>query len=438
MERRDTFGGIKSINFDATGFFRTQYDGHRWWLVTPLGNAFISFGINHYHDSWWAQDHNREFWINHFNAKEPYDNNWIIGYKDRALNELNILGINSLGIHTDAPMLTSPVGHSIRPYVAQYLPLKLCHYLNPENESFYDIFSDGFSKICENEAKNQVTPLANDPMIIGFCMSDCPIFTDEEATFYKTTTWPRQIRNLGGESPGKKQYVKMVSEKYLNIKSFNNIYKTNFKSWDDLNITKNWIYDEYPRSIEEKDDNLKFLLRCVDEYYKVSKRVFRKFDKNHLFFGDKINGNTNGLNTIIEITSKYTDLVNFQYYDTIDKHKSNMCIWSKKITTKQPILNGDSGFTVPTNTMPNTFGPHCKSQKERAQMYIDYIKTSLSRKDYIGWHMCGVIDTIKSMPSKEFNQHQGIMTTHGKYYPEMVKSIKYISKNLYRFALDCN
>ena len=147
MEKRDTFGGIKSINFDATGFFRTQYDGHRWWLVTPLGNAFISFGINHYHDSWWAQDHNREFWINHFNAKEPYDNNWIIGYKDRALNELNILGINSLGIHTDAPMLTSPVGHSIRPYVAQYLPLKLCHYLNPENESFYDIFSDGFSKI---------------------------------------------------------------------------------------------------------------------------------------------------------------------------------------------------------------------------------------------------------------------------------------------------
>jgi len=37
--------------------FRTEHDGERWWLVTPEGNAFISFGVNHYHAGWWAQDY---------------------------------------------------------------------------------------------------------------------------------------------------------------------------------------------------------------------------------------------------------------------------------------------------------------------------------------------------------------------------------------------
>ena len=129
---RDIYGGLKNINFESTGFFRTQHDGNRWWLVTPQGNAFISFGINHYHSSWWAQDHNREFWVNRFSAKEPYDINWNEGFKNEASNDLKRLGINTLGVHTDASMLTGPPGKALFPYVAKYTPLKLSHYLNPK------------------------------------------------------------------------------------------------------------------------------------------------------------------------------------------------------------------------------------------------------------------------------------------------------------------
>ena len=73
--------------------------------------------------------------------------------------------------------------------------------------------------------------------------------------------------------------------------------------------------------------------------------------------------------------------------------------WSKKISIDQPILNGDSAFTVPTETMPNPFGPHCSHQQERADMTFEYMKNSLARKDFVGWHMCGIIDTIKTMYS---------------------------------------
>tara|TARA_B110000116_G_C16244563_1_gene319570 strand:+ start:173 stop:475 length:303 start_codon:yes stop_codon:yes gene_type:complete len=42
----DRFGGWTGKGFEATGYFRMEKD-ERWWMVTPDGNAFLSFGINH-------------------------------------------------------------------------------------------------------------------------------------------------------------------------------------------------------------------------------------------------------------------------------------------------------------------------------------------------------------------------------------------------------
>ena len=172
----------------------------------------------------------------------------------------------------------------------------------------------------------------------------------------------------------------------------------------------------------------------MDQYYKIAKSAFKRHDSNHLFLGDKLNGNSDGLDAVIKITSRYTDLINFQYYDILENHISNMQLWSEKVSIEQPLLNGDSAFTVPTETMPRPFGPHCSNQEERAKLTLDYMKQSLARKDFVGWHMCGIIDTTKYMPGKNKNQHQGLMTTHGEYYKAMEKSVKKISSEMYDYA----
>ena len=63
------------------------------------------------------------------------------------------------------------------------------------------------------------------------------------------------------------------------------------------------------------------------------------------------------------------------------------------------------------------------------------MKQSLARKDFVGWHMCGIIDTTKFMPGKEEYQHQGLMTTHGHYYQAMEESVQKISTEMYAYAL---
>ena len=57
----DQFGGWAGRRFEATGFFRVE-KGDRWWLVTPEGHAFLSWGINHLYPDLWKQDYNREAW----------------------------------------------------------------------------------------------------------------------------------------------------------------------------------------------------------------------------------------------------------------------------------------------------------------------------------------------------------------------------------------
>ncbi|MHC4700125.1 MAG: hypothetical protein ACYTFQ_06075, partial [Planctomycetota bacterium] len=43
----DPYGGIKSVRSEASGFFRVDKLGGRWWFITPAGHGFISAGVNH-------------------------------------------------------------------------------------------------------------------------------------------------------------------------------------------------------------------------------------------------------------------------------------------------------------------------------------------------------------------------------------------------------
>ncbi len=155
----DRFGGWTGKQFKATGFFRTEHDGTRWWLVTPEGNAFISFGVNHYHAGWWAQDYNRDHWVKTFGAKRPWDQAWQKGFRDAALADLRRLGLNTLGIHTDAPMLTEPPGKALFPYVKRYEPLVLSHYRKPTAEEIGES-GPGFLMRVEGQ---EVTTRRHDP-----------------------------------------------------------------------------------------------------------------------------------------------------------------------------------------------------------------------------------------------------------------------------------
>ncbi len=105
-----------------------------------------------------------------------------------------------------------PTG-ALMPYVRRYEPIVLSHYRNPTPETYVDIFADSFVTQCDKAAQKMAAPYANDPMLLGYCMADCPILTDNDAQWHKGTTWPRILRNLGADAPGKQAYVRTMQKR---------------------------------------------------------------------------------------------------------------------------------------------------------------------------------------------------------------------------------
>lgn len=333
---RDRFGGWSGKKFKATGFFRTEHDGERWWLVTP------------------------------------------------------------------------------RAYV--------------------DIFAPAFETQCDTAARKMAAPYATGPMLLGYCMADCPILTDGDARWSGGTTWPRVLRNLAADAPGKQAYVAAMHKRYADVTKFNTNYATAFATWDELAAAENWRTPAAPVNQAERDDNHAFLLLCVDRYYTIAKAALRRVDPNHLFFGDKINANSDTLNSILEVTSRHTDVVNYQFYARWSRQKALLDRWAPQVNL--PFLNGDSAYSVPSEMMPNPYGPHAKDHAERAEWLREFCEGAFARPDFVGWHMCGIIDTWKTMPGKAQHQHQGLMTTTGEFYPEMEKAVRHVSSRLYDIASD--
>ena len=103
----DRFGGWTGKKFEASGFFRVE-KADRWWIVTPQGNAFLSWGINHLEPFLWKQDHNREAWEKRLGAKASDWNAFSAGLRSWYLETCEQYGFNTAGVHTSLQVINKP------------------------------------------------------------------------------------------------------------------------------------------------------------------------------------------------------------------------------------------------------------------------------------------------------------------------------------------
>ena len=321
------------------------------------GNAFLSWGINHLYPDLWKQDYNREAWqkklgIENLNGSEFNRAKKMVPRRPRTV------GFQ----HCGRAQLAEYHKYS-RPEMAYMQPI---HFVNiPTGEARFRtaILSMCFPPIsahCDRMA-GVAAPLKDEPYLLGYSMTDCPLLTEEDLRERTDTIggarrpsrigWPRRLRNLGSDAPGKRVYVETMRKIYRNrIKDFNTIYDTKFKSFDNLSSTENWRPNTQLSNANESRDNVIFLQRVVDKYYETTRNAIRRYDSNHMFVGDKLHANTDSLDTVLPITSKYTEIIMYQMYARYEVQKPGLDRWSAQVD--KPFINGDAAFTMTTDTMP--------------------------------------------------------------------------------------
>jgi hypothetical protein len=217
------------------------------------------------------------------------------------------------------------------------------------------------------------------------------------------------------------------------IAKFNATYDTRFDSFETLERAEQWRIDTDLSNAYETRDNVEFLKKCVDQYYKTAKEAILRYDPNHLFFGDKLNANSDSADTVLPVTAKYTDVLFYQMYGKYEVQKPSLDQWSKKV--HMPVINGDSAYTHIKDKMPRPYGPIADSEIQNAEWTLEFFENAFSRPEFVGWHYCGLIDTPLKLVAKESDrQHSGLFDGYGKPYDALHETLSKCSSELYNIA----
>lgn len=435
----DKYGGLASIQYNASGFFRINKED-RWWFVTPAGSAFLSFGLNHPNSEYLLQSYNINFWRKEFGFEDPSEDSFRDGFVRKVMKDLAMFEMNTIGTHARK----DEFGILTVPYIQGLYFVNTSYWLNPKVQAFIDVYSPDFEKHCERVAERLVLPKKNDPFLMGYTLTDCPILTDFDAAAHgndpwggpsdEAPTWPRVLRNNGPESPGKQEFVSLMRKRYPEIEDFNKIYRTQFSSFDFLLKAKGWSsYNNIP-GIDDCIDNHVFLLSILGRYYSVAYNTIRKYDTNHLIFGDIINGQTPPKDEIISLMAGYSDLIAYQFYGGYDEQNHLLDKWSEM--TGKPLFHADSSFCVPYKEMPNPVGAICSDQGTRANRFLDFAAKAFPRPDFIGWNWCGWMDSWEIW--KKARQHTGLQDPFGNYHHPMPEALSWFGSRLYDFGRNKN
>ena len=442
-EDPDPYGGWTGRTFESTGFFRVE-KGERWWLVTPDGNAFLSFGINHLHPDWWRQDYNRDDWNERLGVARQDPNGFRTALRAWFLRTCGDYGFNSVGVHNSLDLVNTP--QPSVPYVRPIRFVDIPHWqTDVPDENFLDVFAEDFVSRCDRMASDLAAPARDDPYLIGYAMTDCPLLTEEDcrerpdviggARRKSRIGWPRRLRNLGSEAAGKQAYVETVREIYRDrIADFNATYGTAFGSFAELAGAEAWRPGTDLSNANETRDNVEFLQRVVARYYGTARDAIRRHDPNHLFLGDKINANTDTLDTVLPVTSRFTDIVFYQMYGRYEVQEPGLDRWSGLVD--KPFINGDSAFTMLTDTMPRPYGPVADSLEQRVEWTVEFFRSAFARPEFVGWHYCGLIDASQLVSRKQGRQHSGLIDGYGRPYPGLLEAISECAGDMYRIASD--
>lgn len=432
---RDRFDGWTGLKFDATGYFRLEKTDDRWWFVTPEGNAFLSQGLNHVGPGWVSSDP----WRKRLGLVEGHSQNEFLQAMVRRVDsDMKAFGLNTLGAHNQTDWFEQADGPFV-PYLKQLYFVNIASWMRSTPDKYVDVFTKEFADFCRQYANDHVAPYREDPYLLGYTLCSVPVLTEMDAERWHggwvgtyLPTWPRALQNLGAEAPGKKVYVETVKEIYRErIKDFNTTYGTSFSSFDELLKTERWRWREdivVPQ--KQQDDDLAFLLKILNRYWKVATEAIRSQDPNHLIWGNKLGANTDISNEVVALSSQYMDLNFMGIYGSYDLHEKVMKRWRQ--VSEKPFVSGDMDFAVPSKVAPHPTGPHAIDQEERARMFEDFIYRVYAQKDFVGMHWCGWLENPVSRPVNPGVQHTGLFDEHGTPYQPMLEAFSKFRTELYQ------
>jgi hypothetical protein len=389
------FGGTRARTFAATGYFRTENDGKRWWLVDPEGYGFFSLGLDSVRpgetaavvpgteplfsplppargplgEAWFARSGRgrpRTFSFGLANLIRSYGPRWREEWTTLTRGRLKQWRFNTVANWSDPQFLRT----SGLPYV-----VPMPDYPTTAERlyrDFPDVFAAGFRDDARRYA-GALRPLRDDRNLVGYFMRNEP-------------HWAFGPNNLASEMleahPGsatRAALVKWLRARYHDdAAAWAAAWGLGLSRFDELETAL--VPRAADRSPRASEDLWEFSKEMVRAYVRVPAEECRKVDPNHLNLGMRYAWISSDL--LYESAGSF-DVFTINAYQMLPPADAIAEIARR---TGKPVLIGEFHFGALDRGLPSTGLRAVASQEERGVAYRRYVEAAAADPNVVGTH----------------------------------------------------
>ncbi|WP_159882372.1 beta-galactosidase [Paenibacillus puerhi] len=453
------YGGWLDKRFESTGWFHTRHDGRRWWLVDPEGCAFVSHGICYgnrmgiytfidgmkslcewlpdrndplYSQAYMTADQDPEFskrngvetgkdrWMFNFsraNMMHAFGDDWWNAWADINGARLKAWGINTLGVGVG----NYPDERTLAYLEKVQIPFvwSLIDFPKPSScifRDFPDVFSREYAELSEDYAK-QLLPLRDNPMLIGYFLTNEPEWLFEELCLSERLLASRQ------DFASKHALVRFLIEKYTELSALNAAWKTEFESFDDLLVPlehADRLSDLAAADLHEFDEVL------IEMYSRVPSDALRRVDPNHLNLGMRYSQ----FKPVSVPGFRHFDVFSFNCYRDTCSAKSQEAYRLSDL----PTIVGEWHIGGYDRGLLGSGLVQAASQEERAKAISYYLEQGVAEPSVVGLHYFELFDQPPLGRFDGATGQSGLIDICNRPYAECDRALREFAVRMYLLA----
>lgn len=425
----DEYGGwAAGPQWKATGHFRTEKVGGKWWLVDPAGRLFWSHGPNSVgYDSgrtavtgrerffqelppktgpfagvWNSADGIERVNLVEANMARQFGPDWQIHGRDLAHRRLKSWGMNTIGNWSDPAI-----------YGMDRTPYTVAIHLSSAKafESAFDVYRPDFARKTQEDVKRAAAEVGGDPWCIGF-------FIDNELSWGNNPL--ELIERLTG-APGwtatKQAFVAQLKKQYSTVEVFNVAAGTDFKSWDALLKNKK---EFKPTGIEE--EAVAFYADYAERYFSACGAAMKVCAPNYLYLGCRMN---NFNEVVVRAAAKQCDVLSFNLY------RADVEGFRPPGEVDLPCLVSEFHFGALDRGSLGTGLQPASDQQDRADKYAFYVVGAARNPVLVGAHWFAYCPQPITGRFDGENYETGLFTICDTPYPELQSALREVGYRLY-------
>jgi len=466
---RDEYGGWSAgPELEASGFFHTTKRDGKWWLVTPSGHLFLSFGANsinttegdtitegreqmfqwlplkddplasHYSENrdWEAlglkiKHHmGQSFNFYSANLERKYGRTWYETWKRVTLARLPAWGMNTIGNWSDKQLYAAkklPYTVTIDPWPAVEAGRKTQFAEVASGNDYWkrmaDPFDPRYAEALDRGAREQAVAHRGDPWCLGY-------FIDNEMSWGSM----KDARSryglalgtlaLAADSPAKRAFVASLKAKYGDIAKLNRAWNTALDSWQMLLDNPLKPAGDIGAGIQE--DLRVFSREFARQHFRTVAGILKKYDPNHLYLGPRFAWHTR---ESVEACGELCDVVSFNIY----RPKVEPSEWTVLEGIDKPVLIGEFHMGALDRGMFHTGLVPAEDQADRARMYREYVRSVVDHPLMVGCHYFKYADEpVTGRPGDGENYNIGLVSVADTPYPELIEAARIVHAEAYR------